>query len=81
MLLLTACAPARIETIKPPPERITPVVYPVIPEGRVSCSDEPEKQCLDDEQAARLLSAFADALDAANAKINWLRDYFAGLPD
>jgi predicted carbohydrate-binding protein with CBM5 and CBM33 domain len=81
MLLLTACAPARIETIKPPLARTTPVAVPAIPDGRVACAHDPQKQCLDDAQTAWVLVSFADALDAANAKLRWLADYFGALPD
>ena len=81
MLLLTGCAPGRIEAIKPPLERVTPVAYPAIPNGRVTCPHDPEKQCLSDEQTAGVITSFADALDAANAKLRWLRDYFGELPN
>ncbi len=81
MLLLTACASARIETIKPPPERLSSVDYPEIPKGTTSCPDAPEKRCLSDAETGKLLLDFSVALDAANAKLQWLRDYFDALPD
>lgn len=72
--LLTACDPARPRLALPPVERAEPVAYPVIPIGEAECDGNP---CLSDAQSARLIGGLADALDAANARLLWLRDWIA----
>jgi hypothetical protein len=63
-------------TVIPPIERTAPVAYPVIPEGEAVCDGAP---CLSDAETGTLLADFAGQLDEANARLTWLRNWFAGL--
>jgi len=70
--LLTACGDVRPQTILPPASRAEPVAYPIIPAGEAVCDGNP---CLSDAQAGTLLADLAKALDEANSRLIWLRDY------
>jgi hypothetical protein len=70
-LLLTACGGEVVST--PPAERFAPVAAPVPPEGEALCEGEP---CLSDRQFGNLFDAVVDALERANSKLEWLRDYY-----
>ena len=76
--LLTACPDERVRIAKPPAEYTQTVAYPAIPAGESVCDGAP---CLSDRESASLLSSFADALDAANGKLERLADWFAALPE
>jgi len=79
MLSLSGCGgDARPEFIAPAPERVAQVAVPDVPEGNAPCSGDATRRCLDDEQNAMLLSDYADALDRANAKLQWLADFLFG---
>ncbi len=69
MPLSTGCAKERLRLAVPPIEKAAPVAYPVIPDG------EAEGSKLSDRQNAGLLVGFASALDEANARLAWLRDW------
>lgn len=81
MPLLSGCGDARPSVVKPPVERTQAVAFPTIPAGKVPCKHDPSKLCLDDEQTGTLLGDLGAALDAANDKLQWLRDWFKALPD
>lgn len=74
--LLTNCADERPAIAPPPADRLEPVSYPAIPAGEAICEGKP---CLSDREAAGLIADFANALDQANARILWLRDWAAGM--
>lgn len=77
-LLLAACTTDRPAIVLPPPERLEPVAFPVVPEGEADCDGT---SCLSDRQAAGLMADLADALRRANARILWLGDWARGLGD
>lgn len=60
----------------PPAERLAEVAYPAIPAGEATCDSAP---CLSDRETGALLTDFAKALDEANARIAWLREWAAGI--
>lgn len=72
MPLLTGCGNERPRIALPPAERAAPVAYPAIPVGEAVCNGAP---CLSDRENAAVLAGFADALDKANARLLWLRDW------
>ena len=69
--LLSACGGEVAST--PPAERFAPVAAPVAPVGEALCEGEP---CLSDRQLGSLFDAVVDALERANAKLEWLGDYY-----
>lgn len=78
--LLTACGDDRPAIGLPPIERTAPVAWPVVPAGDAVCDDAETGAlvpCLSDLQAAELMAALGDALDAANGKLLWLGDWMA----
>lgn len=78
--LLTACANERPPVGTPPPEWTAPVAWPVVPAGEAQCPDQETgalEPCLSDRETADLLAGLADALDAANGKLQRLGDWFA----
>lgn len=75
-LLLIGCASDNARPVTPAAERVAEVPEPAIPDGKVPCEYDSARQCLDDEQTATLISDFAAALDAANAKLHWLAIFF-----
>ncbi len=81
MLPLTACGTARPVVALPPVERTTPVPFPTIPTGEANCPDETglPAPCLSDRETGTLIADLAKALDTANAKLEWLGDFFNGM--
>lgn len=75
MLLLSACA-GSVRIATPDPERAAEVAPPVVPPGEASCKGAP---CLSDRETADLLADYAAALDVANGKLAWLRDWILGV--
>jgi len=75
-LLATSCGPVRPAIALPPVERLEPVAFPVIPSGEAVCDGQP---CLSDAETGTLLADLAKALDDANAKLLWLRDWAKGM--
>jgi hypothetical protein len=75
---LTSCA-TNTRPLPPDSSRTAPVAYPDIPNGAAPCADNPAARCLSDSQNATLLRDYDAALTAANAKLQWLADYFGGL--
>ncbi len=75
-LLLNGCGTDRVVLTPPPIERTEPVAYPVVPAGEAVCDGNP---CLSDRQTGQVISDLTDALDAANAKLIWLREWAKGL--
>lgn len=71
-LLQTACGQERPRLALPPAERAEPVDYPAIPAGEATCDGKP---CLSDRESGELIAGLAGALDSANAKLLWLRDW------
>lgn len=69
--LLSACGDEVRST--PPPERFAPVEVPQAPVGEAECDGQP---CLSDRQFGTLFDAVVDALERANAKLEWLGDYY-----
>jgi hypothetical protein len=63
----------------PPIERTEPVAYPVVPRGEALCPDPAgaTKPCLSDRETAAVIAGLADALDTANGRLLWLRDWIA----
>lgn len=78
MLLLAACANERVVLTPPPIERTEPVAYPVVPAGEAVCDGAP---CLSDRETGQLIADLTDAIDAANAKLIWLREWAKALAD
>lgn len=66
---------------RPEPFRTEPVAYPAIPAGEAPCPADPAERCLSDSQNAALLRSYDAALTAANEKLLWLADFFAGFFD
>lgn len=81
LLSLTACGTERVEFLKPAPERVAAVAYPVIPEASTPCAFDPAAMCLADEQTATVIADYDAALAEANRRLQWLRNWLAGLPD
>lgn len=77
-LLLTACGTDRPAIAFPPADRLEPVAFPVVPVGEAVCDGEP---CLSDHQVANLLADLGHALDIANTKLLWLKDWASRLAD
>ena len=71
MLLLSACA-GSVRIATPDPDRAAEVAPPAVPVGEATCNGTP---CLSDRETAGLLADFAAALDVANGKLAWLRDW------
>jgi hypothetical protein len=71
-LLLTACGAERPRLVLPPIERAQPVDYPAIPAGEATCDGAP---CLSDRESGGVIAGLASALDEANARLLWLRDW------
>lgn len=71
-LLLTACATERPRLALPPVDKAAPVAGPVVPAGEAVCDDAP---CLSDREVGGLLAGYANALDEANRRLAWLRDW------
>lgn len=69
----------RVAFVKPTADRTEQVASPAIPEAKTPCAYDPSKLCLNDEQTATVIGGLAGALDAANAKLQWLADFFNGL--
>jgi hypothetical protein len=69
--LLSACGDEVAST--PPAHRFAPVAAPTAPEGEALCEGEP---CLSDRQFGSLFDAVVDALETANQRLEWLRDYY-----
>lgn len=76
MLLLAACANERVVPTPPPLARTEQVAYPAIPPGEAVCDGAP---CLSDRETGELIAGLAAALDAANAKLLWLREWAKSL--
>lgn len=74
--LLTACETDRPAIVLPPVERLEPVAFPAVPVGEAVCDGQP---CLSDRETGVLIADLAKALDQANARILWLRDWARGL--
>jgi hypothetical protein len=79
-LALAGCGPEAVRFIPPPPERMAAVPAPVIPPATTPCATDPKQLCNSDEEAARVLSAYDDALAKANAELEWIRNFFAAVP-
>lgn len=71
-LLLTACGDERPRLALPPADRAAEVDYPAIPAGEAMCDGNP---CLSDRQTSRVIEGLANALDEANRRLGWLRDW------
>jgi hypothetical protein len=56
----------------PDPDRAATIADPEVPIGEASCDGKP---CLSDRETAALLADYAAALDVANGKLAWLRDW------
>lgn len=76
--MLAACANERVVLTPPPLERTEPVAYPVVPVGEAVCDGAP---CLSDRETGQLIADLTDAIDAANAKLLWLREWAKALAD
>lgn len=72
VLLLTACGTDRPRIALPPAERAAEVAYPPIPAGEAVCDGKP---CLSDRETAGVMAGLANALDEANRRLSWLRDW------
>lgn len=72
VLPLNACGQGRPLNHLPPVERAAPVAYPAVPAGEAVCEGQP---CLSDRQLGGLISDLTDALDLANQRLIWLRDW------
>ena len=75
-LLLTACGQDRPAIALPPADRLEPVAFPVVPVGEAECDGAP---CLSDRETGVLIADLAKALDQANARILWLKDWAKGM--
>ena len=71
-IALSACGTERPVLTLPPIERAEPVAYPAIPAGEATCDGAP---CLSDRQTAEVIGGLAGALDEANRRLLWLRDF------
>jgi hypothetical protein len=72
VLLLPACGTERPRIALPPAERAAEVAYPPIPTGEAVCDGKP---CLSDRETAGVIAGLANALDEANRRLSWLRDW------
>ena len=72
VLLLTACGQERVALTLPPIERTAPVDFPAVPAGEAVCDGA---SCLSDRETGELIADLAAALDEANARLLWLRDW------
>jgi hypothetical protein len=82
MLLCVSCGgdgPLRIA--KPPAERLAGVEAPEIPEPTTPCPETPAELCNTDEETAGVIGAYDSALAEANRRLEWLRNFFARLPE
>lgn len=76
--LLSACGADEVRST-PPASRFAPVAAPVAPAGEAQCDDDRDgttEPCLSDRQFGSLFDAVVDALERANAKLEWLGDYY-----
>ena len=73
-LALSACGQGRPTIALPPIERAEPVAYPAIPDGEAVCDGVP---CLSDRQTAEVIGGLAGALDEANRRLLWIKDWLA----
>lgn len=71
-LLLTSCGNERPRLALPPADKAAPVAPPTVPIGEAVCDGAP---CLSDRETAGLLAGYASALDEANRRLAWLRDW------
>ena len=71
-LLLISCGDERPRLVLPPVARAVPVAPPAVPIGEATCDGSP---CLSDRETAGLLAGYASALDEANRRLAWLRDW------
>ena len=71
-IALSACGTERPVLTLPPIERADPVAYPAIPAGEAICDGAP---CLSDRQTAEVIGGLAGALDDANARLLWIKDW------
>lgn len=72
MLLAGRCGTDRPVISTPPIERAEPVAFPTVPEGEAVCDGAP---CLSDRETGTLIADLAKALDTANARLLWLKDW------
>ena len=77
-LLLIGCGSERVVLTPPPLDRTEPVAYPAVPDGEAVCDGAP---CLSDRQTGQLISDLTDVVDAANAKLLWLREWAKALAE
>jgi hypothetical protein len=80
LLLLHGCGPDAVRFIAPPPERMAPVAAPEIPPATTPCSYNASQLCYTDEELARTVLGYDDALAKANGELEWLRTFFASVP-
>ncbi len=78
MLPLAGCGSERVVLTPPPLERTEPVAYPAVPVGEAVCDGTP---CLSDRQTGQLIADLTDVVDAANAKLLWLREWAKALAE
>jgi len=71
-LLLSSCGNERPRLALPPADKAAPVAPPTVPIGEAVCDGAP---CLSDRETAGLLAGYASALDEANRRLAWLRDW------
>src|SRR3546814_5661483 len=67
-LCLSACGNSSVEAIKPPPEKLTCAGEPPVPEGAIT-----------DAVVGDYMVAQRAAWFDCHSKIDWLRNFFAGL--
>jgi hypothetical protein len=76
-LTASTCGDEVVST--PPAERFAPVALPTVPPGEAQCDDGGDgapEPCLSDRQTGGVINSLIDALETANGKLLWLRDYF-----
>jgi hypothetical protein len=79
MPLLTSCgAGARPNSVtdRPPLERVAPPAPTSIPDGEVTCADNPQQRCLSDRQNAELLRSYENGERARDRQLCWLLVWF-----
>ena len=72
VLLLSSCGNERPRLALPAATRAEQVSLPPAPTGEAVCHGIP---CLSDRETAGLLAGYASALDEANRRLAWLRDW------
>jgi hypothetical protein len=72
VLSANSCGTERPRLALPPAERAAEVAYPPIPAGEAVCDGKP---CLSDRETAGVMAGLANALDEANRRLSWLRDW------